>query len=194
MHRLSKRRAILWPGVLLGIVLAAASAVTMAFASSQPRAVSAAVTSNGGGRVWIAFDPPARQIGGVLGPRKFVAVVNTSNANNPVTVFYEPGHVTICQRTLAPGEMGSCTVQASRPLENGYIQVIAAQPVLMGGNSQVPEIRYEQNPNGTFSANTSGGSTQDVPLVWQQGCAFVRNSGCPTGATSVNPAKNVAKR
>jgi hypothetical protein len=183
-----------WPSVLVAVALATVAAVTVASASSQPRAASAATTSYGGGRLWIAFDPPARPIGGVLGETKFVSVLNTSTANNALTVYYEPAHFPLCRLTLAPGELRNCDVQISQHLENGYFQVIAAQSVLMGGNSKVPEIRYEQNANGTFSANTSGGSTQDVPLVWQQGCAPKRGSGCPTGATSITIGKNVGTK
>jgi hypothetical protein len=193
MHRLSINRAIVWPGVLIAVVLAAVTAVTVAFASSQPRAVSASTVSNGGARLWMAFDPPARPSGGALGATKFVSVVNTSTANNPIAVYYEPAHVALCKLTLGPEEIERCFVQVSQHLEDGYFQVIAAQPVLVGGNSQVPEIRYEKSPSGTFSADTSTGTTQDVPLVWQQGCPPRHGSGCPTGASSVTPGKNVPK-
>jgi hypothetical protein len=149
--------------------------------------------SDGGARLWIAFDPPARPIGGVLGSPKFVSVANTSTANNPITVYYEPAHVALCKLTLAPGEMERCFVQLSQHLDNGYFQVIATQPVVVGGNSQVPEIQYSQNADGTFSANPAMGTSQDVPLVWQEGCPPRHGSGCPTGATSITPTagKNV---
>ena len=48
MHRLSIRRATVWPSVLVAVALATVAAVTVASASSQPRAASAATTSYGG--------------------------------------------------------------------------------------------------------------------------------------------------
>jgi hypothetical protein len=64
----------------------------------------------------------------------------------------------------------------------------------MGGRSEVPVIQYVQNPNGTFSAETSKGTIQNVPLVWQQGCPPSHGSGCPVGAISVQPGKNVSAK
>src|SRR3978361_97267 len=112
------------------------------------------VVINGGATQWLAFDPGGRTIGPVQFLQKIVVAVNTSNAANPFKLFYEPQHLTICAGTLAPGATTLCGVQPTQHLAGGYFQMIATQPVLMGGFSDVPVIRYAQNtPGGTCGAD-----------------------------------------
>src|SRR5438270_7432073 len=138
--------------------------------------------TNGGARMWLAFDPEGRTIGQVQFLQKIVTVVNTSNAANTYTIYYEPQHITVCAGTLAAGGTSLCGVQPTQHLSGGYFQVIAAQPVLMGGHSDMPVIRYaQQSPNGPFGADPSTGMIQNIPFVWQQGCPPRPGSGCPNG-------------
>jgi hypothetical protein len=191
MHRLSTNRAVVRTGVLVVVVLVLATAAAVTFASSRVRAAATPPVSNGGARQWVAFDPDGRSIGPVQFLSKTVSIVNTSTAGNAFTVYYEPAHIAICGGTLGAGAMSLCGVQPTQHLAGGYFQVIAAQPVLMGGRSEVPVIRYAQNPQGTYGADTSTGTIQNIPLVWQQGCPPRHGSGCPVNSISVGGVKKV---
>lgn len=192
MQRLWTKRAVVGT-VVLAIVLAV-TAVTVAFASRQAHIAKVPLVSNGGARQWIAFDPDGREIGPVQFLFKTVSIVNTSNAVNAFTIYYEPAHLPICSGKLGPGEKSLCGVQPSQHLSGGYFQVIAAQNVLMGGRSEVPTIRYVQNPDGSYGADTSSGAIQDIPLVWQQGCPPRRGSGCPENALTNGAVKKVTAK
>jgi hypothetical protein len=78
-------------------------------------------------------------------------------------------------------------------LSGGYFQVIAAQPVLMGGYTEVATLSYAQeSPTGPFGAETTKGTIQNIPLVWQQGCPPRKGTGCPVSPTvAVKGTKNV---
>jgi hypothetical protein len=194
MHRFSISRGVLGTGVLVFAVLIAVMAAAVTFASKPVRSARAPTVINGGARQWIAFDPDGRQIGPVQFLSKTVSIVNTSNASNAFTLYYEPAHLAICAGTLGAGAMSLCGVQPTQHLSGGYFQVIAAQPVLMGGRSEVPTIRYVQNPDGSYGADTSTGAIQNIPLVWQQGCPPRHGSGCPENSLSTGVTKNVGAK
>jgi hypothetical protein len=192
MHRLSTNRALVATGAL--VIALAVTLAAVAFASKPVRSVKPQTISNGGARQWIAFDPDGRTIGPVQFLSKTISIVNTSNASNAFTIYYEPAHVAICAATLGPGASSLCGVQPTQHLSGGYFQVIAAQNVLMGGRSEVPTIRYAQNPDGSYGADTSGGTIQNVPLTWQQGCPPRHGSGCPVNAATNGAAKKVTAK
>jgi hypothetical protein len=187
MYRLSTGRAVAWTSALV-VVLVAATAV-MAFASNQGRAAKAPTVTNGGARQWMAFDPGGRSIGPVQFLSKTVSIVSTSTAKNSFTLYYEPTHLLICSGAVGPSPT-LCGVQPSTHLSGGYFQVIAAQPVLVGGHSDVPVLSYAQEPNGTYVADTAKGTIQNMPLVWQQGCPPRVGSGCPVTALPTNGGVN----
>jgi hypothetical protein len=177
MHQQFAHHARFRSGSLL-VVLSAAMAALATFAAAAP---AQPVVINGGARQWLAFDPGGRSIGQVQFLQKIVVAVNTSNAPNPFKIFYEPQHITFCAGTLAPGGTTLCGMQPSQRLSGGYFQMIAAQPVLMGGYSDVPVMRYVQGAQGVFGADPSTGMIQNVPFVWQQGCPPRQGSECPNG-------------
>lgn len=191
MHRVSTNRAGVWTGALVVVVLVAAMAAAVTFASNQVRAAKTPTVSNGGARQWIAFDPDGRSIGPVQFLSKTVSIANTSTAGNAFTIYYEPAHIAICAGALGAGGTSLCGIQPTQHLSGGYFQVIAAQPVLMGGRSEVPVLQYAQNPDGSYGADTSRGTIQNIPLVWQQGCPPRHGSGCPDGSLSIGGTKNV---
>ncbi len=82
-----------------------------------------------------------------------------------------------------------CGAQSTQHLENGFFQVVAARPVVMGGRSEVPTIDYQQQPDGTFGAEPAKGTIQNIPFNWQQGCAPFAGSGCPSGLVTNEQAK-----
>lgn len=179
MHRFPASRALVRRvSPVAGLAALAAAATAFAAAPVLP------VVSNGGARQWIAFDPDGRTIGTVQFLTKTVTIVNASTAANAFTVFYEPQHIAFCAGTLGAGQATLCGTQPTQHFSGGYFQVIATQPVLMGGHSDVPVIRYAQNPQGSFGADTSTGMIQNIPLVWQQGCPPRPGSGCPNGSVT----------
>jgi hypothetical protein len=179
MHRISTRRVVSWTGALV-VVLVAATAV-VAFASNQIRAAKVPAVTNGGARQWVAFDPEGRSIGPVQFLSKTISVISTSTARNSFTLYYEPAHTLICASAVGPAPV-LCGVQPSVHLSGGYFQVIATQPVLVAGHSDVPVISYAQEPNGTYGADATKGTIQNIPLLWQQGCPPRVGSGCPVTA------------
>jgi hypothetical protein len=195
MHRLSINRAVVWTSALLVIALVAATALAVTTANSQVGAAKTPTVNNGGARLWIAFDPDGRSIGPVQFLSKTVSIVNTSTARNTYTLTYEPAHLVICRGTLAAGASAFCGVQPTQHLSGGYFQARATQPVLLGGHSDVPVIRYVQNsPGGTYGADPSTGEIQNIPLNWQPGCPPKRGSGCPDGSlTNTNGGGNVQR-
>jgi hypothetical protein len=153
---------------------------------SLPAAAAIPSFSNGGAQYWVAFDPTGRDIGPVQFMAKRVEILNTSNAPNAVTVYYEPLHKTLCTQTLAPGAMTTCAVASTPDLARGYFQVIAAQPVLAGGTSDAAFMNFAQQPNGSFGAEPEHGRIFSVPLVFQQGCPPRPGSGCPDGRNVID--------
>jgi hypothetical protein len=179
MHRVSTRRAVLWTGALVVVLIAAMAVV--AFASNQVRSAKAPTVTNGGARQWVAFDPEGRTIGPVQFLSKTISIVSTSTARNSFTLYYEPAHVHICSGPIGPSPT-LCGVQPNVHLSGGYFQVIATQPVLVAGHSDVPVITYAQEANGTYGADATKGTIQNIPLLWQQGCPPRVGSGCPVTA------------
>jgi hypothetical protein len=190
MHRVLTRRAVAWTGVLVAVLVAATAVV--AFASNQVRAAKAPIVNNGGARQWVAFDPDGRSIGPVQFLSKTVSIVSTSTAANSFTLYYEPAHLLICAGGVGPAPT-LCGVQPTTHLSGGYFQVIATQPVLVGGRSEVPVISYAQETNGTYGADASKGIIQNIPLVWQQGCPPRPGSGCPVTALPTNVSTKKVK-
>ena len=191
MHLSIKRVAI-----AIAAVLALAAMAPAAIAHKRAHRAALPPVSNGGARYWIAFDPQGRTIGPVQFLSKIVTIVNTSTANNGFTVYYEPAHVAICGTTLAAGAMTRCGVQSSQQqqLSGGYFQVIAAQPVLMGGYTEVPTLSYAQeSPTGPFGAETTKGTVQNIPLNWQQGCPPRKGAGCPVSQIQGTAGKGTNK-
>jgi hypothetical protein len=88
MHRLpsAARPSVRKRALVVGLVALGAAA----------GALAAPPISNGGARMWLAFDPEGRTIGPVQFLQKIVTIANTSNAANAFTVFYEPQHLSIC--------------------------------------------------------------------------------------------------
>jgi hypothetical protein len=145
---------------------------------------AAPIVHNGGARHWVAFNPVGRNLGPVQFLQNTVLVVNTSTAPNAFTIFHEPAHVRYCSGTLAPGASILCGTQPTQRFIGGYFQAIAAEPVLIGGQNDVPVMEFAQQANGTFGANPSTGTILIVPLVWQEGCPPRRGSGCPDGSVT----------
>ncbi len=186
MHRLLKNRATVWTGVLLASALLVASAATVSFASGKGRSAVAPTVTNGGAKDWIAFDPDGRTIGPVQFLAKTISIVSTSTASGKFTLYYEPQHLLICAGTVGGGGNTLCGVQPTVHLSGGYFQMISASPVLMGGRSEVPTLSYAQEKDGTYVADTSKGTIQNIPLIWQQGCPPRQGSGCPVTALPTN--------
>jgi hypothetical protein len=142
--------------------------------------------SNGGSQYWIAFDPNGRTLGNVQFLTKRILVLNTSNAPNAFTIFYEPQHTKFCAATLEPGAMTTCGQMSTPAMVGGYFQVVAAEPVLVGGSSDTPFMNFTQDAQGNFGADPSHGTVISVPFAWQQGCP-PPVTGCPDGPTAVGP-------
>jgi hypothetical protein len=186
--------AALAPVLALAAMLAPAAMASAAPTHKHKRAHRTALTpvSNGGARYWIAFDPQGRTIGPVQFLQKIVTIVNASTASNAFSVYYEPAHAAICAGTLGAGTMTRCGIQPTQQqqLSGGYFQVIAAQPVLMGGFVEMPTISYAQEgQTGPYGAETSKGTVQNIPLSWQQGCPPRKGAGCPVNLTSGTAVK-----
>ena len=165
--------------IVIGLLACSSAAMIVA----TPTVSAQQVASNGGARQWIAFDPAGRNLGQVQFLQKIINIVNTSTAQNNYTIFYEPQHTRFCGGTLAPGAAALCGTQPNQRFSGGYFLVIADQPVLMGGYSDVPVMRYAQQGTQAFGADPSSGLVQYVPFVWQPGCPPRSGSGCPTSAT-----------
>jgi hypothetical protein len=186
MQRLLRNRWTMWTGVLLAALLVGASVAAASLASGKGRSAAAPPVTNGGAKQWIAFDPDGRSIGPVQFLSKTVSLVSTSTASGKFSVYYEPQHLLICAGTIGGGANTLCGVQPTTHLSGGYFQVISATPVLMGGRSEVPTLSYTQEKDGTYVADTSKGTIQNIPLVWQQGCPPRKGSGCPVTALPTN--------
>jgi hypothetical protein len=186
MQRLLRNRWTVWTGVLLAAVLIGASVAAVSLASGKARSAAVPAVTNGGAKQWIAFDPDGRSIGPVQFLSKTVSLVSTSTASGKFSVYYEPQHLLICAGTIGGGANTLCGVQPTTHLSGGYFQVISATPVLMGGRSEVPTLSYTQEKDGTYVADTSKGTIQNIPLVWQQGCPPRKGSGCPVTALPTN--------
>ena len=186
MQRLLRNRWTVWTGVLLAALLIGASVTAASLASRKVHSAAAPTMTNGGAKQWIAFDPDGRSIGPVQFLSKTVSLVSTSTASGKFTIYYEPQHLLICGGTIGGGGNTLCGVQPTTHLSGGYFQVISATPVLMGGRSEVPTLSYTQEKDGTYGADTSKGTIQNIPLVWQQGCPPRKGSGCPVTALPTN--------
>ena len=185
MYRLLRDRVTVWSGALLIAVVIAASAAAVS-SDSKAHSTAVPVVSNGGAKQWIAFDPDGRSIGPVQFLSKTISIVSTSTGSGKYSIYYEPQHLLICAGTIGGGGNTLCGVQPTTHLSGGYFQVISATPVLMGGRSEVPTLSYSQEKDGTYVADTSKGTIQNIPLVWQQGCPPRRGTGCPVSALPTN--------
>ena len=193
MHRSLVKSTLRLAKVFLAVALITLIPVAGASAGHhRARPALVPTAGSGGARFWIAFDPAGREIGPVQFLQKQVQIVNTTSAANAFTIFYKPSHaaaIVFCKGTLAGAEMTVCGAQSSQQLQGGFFQVVAARPVVMGGRSEVPTLSYQQQPDGTFGAETTKGTIQNIPFNWQQGCAPFPGSGCPTSAVSVEQIK-----
>ena len=185
MYRLLRDRVTVWSSALLIAVVIAASAAAVSSAS-KAHSTAVPVVSNGGAKQWIAFDPDGRSIGPVQFLSKTISIVSTSTGSGKYSIYYEPQHLLICAGTIGGGGNTLCGVQPTTHLSGGYFQMISATPVLMGGRSEVPTLSYSQEKDGTYVADTSKGTIQNIPLVWQQGCPPRRGTGCPVSALPTN--------
>jgi hypothetical protein len=171
--------------ITMRAITAIAFAALMTSSAVAFAAPAAPFASNGGARQWLAFDFSGRFVmGDVQFLQKIIVIVNTSNVSNPFKIFYEPQHIAFCAGTLAPGANTLCGAQPTQHLSGGYFQVIAAQPVLMGGHSDVPVMRYTQDHQGINGADPSTGIVQYIPFVWQQGCPPRQGVECPNGGVA----------
>ena len=186
MHRILRR-----PGVFLLAALAAAIALagTLAANSAHSQDVKAP-TAIGGAREWVAFDPV---VGAPVKPQtlnmlRYVRLANTSTASSTYTVTFErqgrADRIPICTGVLQPGEARTCVIlgRVSSGFVDGYIQVRATQPVLVGGHVDLPVQDYEQqgsesSPRLKF---VNRGTVQRVQLDFRPGCPPKPGSGCPT--------------
>ena len=178
MHRIVARSARRISPRVIGLLACASTALGV----MTPVASAQQVFSSGGAREWVAFNPDGRNLGQVQFLQKIINIVNTSTVPNRYSIFLEPEHRRLCEGTLAPGETTICPVRFGERWVGGYFQVIAAQPVLMGGYSDVPVMRYAQEKQ-VYIADPSTGVVQYIPFVWQPGCPPRSGSGCPTSAT-----------
>jgi hypothetical protein len=196
MSRLLRNRATVWSGVLLIVAAIAVSATAASSASSgKGHSAVAPAVNNGGAKQWIAFDPEGRTIGPVQFLSKTISIVSTSTGSGKYSIYYEPQHLLICAGTIGGGGNTLCGIQPTTHLSGGYFQVISATPVLMGGRSEVPTLSYFQEKDGTYAADTSKGTIQNIPFIWQQGCPPRRGSGCPVSALPTNTgAKKVSAK
>ena len=184
MHRSLLKSTSRLARVFLAVALILLIGVAGASARHHARAAVGPVAGSGGARFWIAFDPAGREIGPVQFLQKQVQILNTTSAANAFTIFYKPAHaaaIVFCKGTLGGAELAVCGAQPTQHLEGGFFQVVAARPVVMGGRSEVPTISYQQQPNGTFGAETTKGTIQNIPFNWQQGCAPFSGPGVPVG-------------
>jgi hypothetical protein len=165
----------------------AAAALAAATAALATAAQAAPVFSNGGSQYWVAFDPVGRTLGNVQFLTKRISVLNTSAVANAITIYYEPQHILFCQQTLQPGQMTICGQMSSPQMVNGYFQVVAAQPVIVGGSSDTPVMNFSQDPQGNFIADPSHGTVFAMPFDWQPGCPPRGADGCPTGDLVAGP-------
>ncbi len=178
--------------VVAAVALVSLIAVGAASARHHARTTVAPVAGSGGARFWIAFDPAGRQIGPVQFLQKQVQILNTTSASNAFTITYKPASgaaIPFCKGTLGPAQLFVCGAQSTQHLENGFFQVVAARPVVMGGRSEVPTIGYQQQSDGSFGAETAKGTIQNIPFNWQQGCAPFAGSGCPANLVTNEQAK-----
>ncbi len=80
-------------------------------------------------------------------------------------------------------------MQPSQRLSGGYFQVIAEQPVLMGGYSDTPVMNFVQNrQSGVFGADPANGTVQHVPFIWQA----VARRGPARAARAASPRLSMA--
>ena len=73
------------------------------------------------------------------------------------------------------------------PVYDDYFQVIASQPLLVGGTSDTAYMSYTQQGGANGEADTSRGLVISVPLTWQQGCPPRPGNGCPDGRVAIDP-------
>jgi hypothetical protein len=183
MQRLAIKQAVLFAAAVGAVALGALTATSHGQAIQQPSA-------NGGAREWVAFDllvgVPVRPQ--TLNLTRTVRLVNTSTARNTYTVTYErpgrPDRITICTGALAAGEAKTCTNvgRASGGFIDGYLQVRASQPLLVGGTIDLPVLDYEQVGGSTPRLKfLNRGTVQRLQYDWQPGCPPKPGGGCPSG-------------
>jgi hypothetical protein len=188
MQRLAIKRVVM----LVAAVAVAALSALAATSHGHSQAIQTP-SSNGGAREWVAFDPLA---GVPVKPQtvnltRTVRLVNTSTARNTYTVTYErpgrPDRITICAGALQAGEAKTCTSvgRASGGFVDGYLQVRASQPLIVGGTIDLPVLDYEQVGGDTPRLKfLNRGSMQRLHHDWQPGCPPKPGNGCPTGQPS----------
>jgi hypothetical protein len=183
MSRLAFNRVAMWGGGL-GVV---ALAVLILAAGRGESQVTPQVISNGGAREWVAFEPlvtvvSTHQSFNIL---RLFQIVNTSTERSTYTITLErttaPLRITICTGTLQPGQRKVCggVGRARNGYADGYYQVRASQPVLMGGHVNLPQEDYELVTSGTPRLRFKDrGTIQHLPFDWQQGCPPKAGTGC----------------
>ena len=85
---------------------------------------------------------------------------------------------------LQAGETKTCTNvgRASGGFVDGYVQVRASQPLLVGGYIDLPVLDYEQVGGGTPRLKfLNRGTVQRLHYDWKPGCPPKPGGGCPTG-------------
>ena len=178
----------------LAILIAAAVAVLAIgaqAATSQTKSQGTVTSSaDGGAREWVAFDPlvgvPVKSQS--LNTSRIVRLANTSTTAATYTVTYErpgrPDRLTICTGTLLAGEAKTCVSvgRSSSGFVDGYIQVRASQPVLVGGHVDLPLSDYELSGGNTPRLKfLNRGTVQRLLYDWHPGCPPKPGGICPAG-------------
>ena len=169
--------------IAVGIVAIGAQAAT---SHGQSQAVGTS-SANGGAREWVAFDPlvgvPVKAQ--TVNLMRTVRLVNTSTAPAAYTVTYErpgrPDRISICTGALQAGEARTCTSvgRASSGFVDGYLQVRASQPLIVGGSIDLPVLDYElAGGNNPRLKSLNRGTMQRLLYDWQPGCPPKPGTGC----------------
>jgi len=175
--------------LLAALPLAIALAATLAANNAHSQDVKAP-TANGGARELVAFDPvvgaPIKAQS--LNMLRYVRLANTSTASSTYNVAFErqgrSDRFPICTGVLQPGQARTCVIlgRVSSGFVDGYIQVRATQPVLVGGHVDLPVQDYEQQGSDSSPRLKflNRGTVQRVQLDFRPGCPPKPGSGCPT--------------
>lgn len=184
-------RTLMRPGALLLAALGVAIALAGALAANNAHSQDVkAPTANGGAREWIAFDPvvgsPIRAQ--TLNMLRNLRIANTSTASSTYVITFErqgrAARIPLATGVLQPGESRNAAVlgRVSSGFVDGYIQVRATQPVLVGGHVDLPVQDYEQQGSDSSPRLKflNRGTVQRVQLDFRPGCPPKPGSGCPT--------------
>ena len=188
-------RTLMRPGALLLAALGVAIALAGALAANNAHSQDVkAPTANGGAREWVAFDPvvgnPIKAQ--TLNMLRNIRIANTSTASSTYTITFErqgrADRIQLAAGVLQPGESRNVAAlgRVSGGFVDGYIQVRATQPVLVGGHVDLPVQDYEQqgsdsSPRLKFS---NRGTVQRVQLDFRPGCPPKPGSGCSTAGVT----------